>query len=91
MNRIKNINGMEHRSCGCENIASHWEKTTGSPRPVFCAASKCLETELVGVYAQVEGGGDEWYLIMLCPEHAKQAGNLEIRDSYKLVSHKQVC
>jgi hypothetical protein len=93
--KIQNINGTHDRECKCGSWFKHWENFSGQKRPSRCPAYGCGNTNLVG--AHVQKGGDSkdqsWYIYPLCASHNKHEGELEVSNSYKLVSanKKKTC
>ncbi|MBN2000926.1 hypothetical protein JW935_25500 [candidate division KSB1 bacterium] len=92
--KIKNINRTSQTTCVCGSWLDHWKKFSGQP-VTHCPASRCLNEDLVG--AHVQKGGDskdpEWYIYPLCTDHSSYLGELEVSDSYMLISanKKETC
>ncbi len=85
MIRIKNINGIEQKNCGCESLLKHWEKYSGQ-KVVYCQAVSCTNTNLAGALVQKVGDETEdWYVYPLCKAHHKTRGELSVYDQYKFV------
>lgn len=86
MAKVKNINGTSSTTCKCGSWLKHWENY--SKQTVnFCCEKSCLNKDLVGAHVQKAGSPDSnWYIIPLCNAHNKATGEIEVSDSYKLVS-----
>lgn len=86
--KLKNINGTSESDCKCGSWLDHWKKFSGQVVPSYCPARRCQEEELVG--AHVQKGGDstdkKWYIFPLCQKHNKHTGELDVSDSWNLVS-----
>ena len=85
--KVKNINGTAQNRCNCGTWLSHWEKFSGQ-KAIFCQADGCINTDLVGAHVQ-KGGGDpdqSWYIYPLCNRHNQYKGELDVSDSFELVS-----
>jgi hypothetical protein len=93
--KIRNINGTSDTTCKCGSWLKHWENFSRQARPSYCAASDCLKQELVGAHVQKGGASTDqkWYIYPLCADHNKHTGELDVSDSYKLVSanKKETC
>jgi len=84
--KIKNINGTSDTICSCGSWIKHWEKFSGQTTE-FYQANGCYNKDLVGAHVQKASGTDsKWYIYPLCNAHNKHSGELEVSDSYKLVS-----
>jgi hypothetical protein len=91
--RIKNINGTSDNDCKCGSWLRHWEKFSGQTTQ-WCQANGCIRTDVVGAHVQkATGSNSNWGIYPLCNEHNKHNGELEVSDSYKLVSanKKETC
>lgn len=91
--KIKNINGTSDTTCKCGSWLKHWEKFSGQTTKC-CQANSCAKTDVVGAHVQKATGSDnKWYIYPLCTEHNKHKGELEVSNSYKLVSanKKETC
>lgn len=92
---IRNINGTSQTTCNCGSWLKHWENFSGQIRPTYCPAFGCLKKDLLGAHVQKGGNSidHKWYIYPLCAEHNKYIGELEVSDSYKLVSanKKETC
>ena len=92
--KIRNINGTSQNTCKCGSWLKHWEKFSGQ-KATYCPASTCTKKDLVGAHVQKGGGSKDqnWYIYPLCGIHNKHKGELEVSDSYKLVSanKKETC
>ena len=95
MMKIRNINGTSGTKCSCGSWLAHWENFSGQKKPSFCQADGCLKKDLVGAHVQKGGGSTDqkWFIYPLCGDHNKDTGELEVSDSYKLVSanKKETC
>lgn len=86
MARIKNINGTSQNKCSCGSWLKHWEKFSGQTTS-FCIEKSCINKDLVGAHVQKANSFDsKWYIIPLCNKHNQSNGELEIIDTYKMVS-----
>ena len=65
-------------SCRCSSLLSHWERAkAGVARG--CGAIGCRHGHLLGVSVRkTEGSDEQFYVVPLCPFHAKQAGELPV-------------
>jgi hypothetical protein len=91
--KIKNINGTSDTTCSCGSWLKHWEKFSGQTTG-YCQANVCIKTDVVGAHVQKADSFDnKWYIYPLCNGHNQHAGELEVSDSYKLVSanKKETC
>jgi len=92
--KIKNINGTSQTTCSCGSWLKHWEKFSGQT-VTYCPVSACLKKDLVGAHVQKGGGSTDqnWYIYPLCNAHNQSTEELEVSDSYKLVSanKKETC
>jgi hypothetical protein len=91
--KIKNINGTSQAKCACGSRLKHWEKFSGQT-VAFCPVKDCLMKDLVGAHVQkANSSDDKWYIYPLCSAHNQATGELEVSDSYKLVSanKKETC
>lgn len=91
--KLKNINGTSQNVCSCGSWLKHWEKFSGQA-VTFCPVEKCLNKDLVGAHVQKTDSSDsKWYIFPLCNAHNKATEELEVSDSYKLVSanKKETC
>jgi len=85
--KVKNINGTSDTKCSCGSWLDHWKKFSGQA-VTFCPASGCFKTDLVGAHVQKGGGSSDqkWYIYPLCNAHNQHTGELDVSDSYTLVS-----
>jgi hypothetical protein len=93
MAKVKNINGTSQNNCSCGSWLKHWEKFSNQTTR-YCVATTCLGKDLVGAHVQKTNSNDQnWYIIPLCKSHNASSGEIEISDSYKLVSanKKETC
>ena len=91
--KIKNINGTSQTNCVCGSWLKHWEKFSGQTT-TYCPVKDCLKKDLVGAHVQKANSSDnKWYIYPLCNGHNQATGELEVSDSYKLVSanKKETC
>ena len=91
--KIKNISGTSQNKCTCGSWLKHWEKFSGQST-TYCPAKSCLKKDLVGAHVQkVDSSDNKWYIYPLCTTHNQSTGELEVSDSYKLVSanKKETC
>jgi len=91
--KIKNINGTSQNKCVCGSWLKHWEKFSGQS-VTYCPVKDCLNKDLVGAHVQMANSTDDkWYIYPLCSVHNQNSGELEVSDSYKLVSanKKETC
>ncbi|MHB8104525.1 MAG: hypothetical protein ACYDG5_03185 [Dehalococcoidales bacterium] len=91
--KIKNINGTSQTTCACGSWLKHWEKFSNQTT-AFCPVSTCLNKDLVGAHVQKSNSSDDkWYIYPLCNAHNQSKGELEVSDTYKLVSanKKETC
>ena len=93
--KIRNINGTSDSSCKCGSWIEHWENFSKQNRPTYCPVADCFEKDIVGAHVQKGAGSTDqkWYIYPLCSAHNKQTGELEVPDSYELVSanKKETC
>jgi len=95
--KIKNINGTSDTTCACGSWLKHWEKFSGQSVTVgvtYCPATGCLKKDLVGAHVQKSDSPDaRWYIYPLCSACNQHTGELEVSDTYKLVSanKKETC
>ncbi len=93
--KIRNINGTSDTTCRCGSWLAHWKNFSGQAAPTYCPAANCSNKDLVGAHVQKGGGSTDqkWYIYPLCEDHNKHKGELEVSDSYKLVSanKKETC
>lgn len=84
--KLKNINGTSQTTCSCGSWLKHWEKFSGQAI-AYCPVEGCLKKDLVGAHVQKAYGSDNnWYIYPLCNAHNQSTGELEVSDTYKLVS-----
>lgn len=85
--KIKNINGTTDNACKCGSWLKHWEKFSNQSTG-FCQAEQCTRTDVVGAHVQKGGSSSDqkWYIYPLCKEHNQYKDELEVSDTYKLVS-----
>lgn len=84
--KIKNINGTSANKCGCGSWLDHWKKFSGQTI-TYCCEKSCTKTDLVGAHVQKADGWDtNWYILPLCSAHNQSAIELEVSDTYTLVS-----
>jgi hypothetical protein len=92
--KVKNINGTTDNTCKCTSWLAHWKKFSQQTTN-YCQANGCTETDLVGAHVQKGGGSldGSWYIYPLCKKHNKHSDELEVSNSYKLVSAnvKETC
>ena len=92
--KIKNINGTSDNNCNCGSWIEHWKKFSGQSTD-YCQANNCTNKSPVGAHVQKGGGSTDqsWYIYPLCATHNKHSGELDVSDSYKLVSAnvKETC
>jgi hypothetical protein len=92
--KIRNINGTSDTTCKCGSWLKHWENFSGQTTN-YCQANGCSNKNPLGAHVQKGGGSTDqkWYIYPLCAEHNKHTGELEVSDSYKLVSanKKETC
>ncbi len=91
--KIKNINGTSQNTCSCGSWLKHWEKFSGQT-VTYCPVEKCLNKDLVGAHVQKADSSDgKWYIFPLCKIHNQAMGELQVSDSYRLVSanKKETC
>jgi hypothetical protein len=93
--KIRNINGTSHTHCVCGSWLAHWENFSGQTKPFYCPAIRCINTDIVGAHVQKGGQSTDqkWYIYPLCTDHNNHSGELEVSDSYNLVSanKKETC
>jgi hypothetical protein len=84
---LRNINGTSDTTCSCGSWFAHWQMFSGQS-VTYCPASNCLERDLVGAHVQKAGASTDqtWFVFPLCNAHNHHVGELEVSDSYKLVS-----
>lgn len=92
--KIRNINGTSDTKCRCGSWLAHWKKFSGQYIE-YCQANGCIKKDLVGAHVQ-EGDGStdqKWYIYPLCVDHNSYNGELDVSDSYELVSanKKETC
>ena len=91
--KVKNINGSSQSTCSCGSWLKHWEKFSGQTI-IYCPAGNCRNTDLVGAHVLKANSQDQkWYIYPLCKKHNHHIGELEVFNSYKLVSanKKETC
>jgi hypothetical protein len=91
--KIKNINGTSQTRCVCGSWLDHWKKFSGQTVS-YCPVTGCLNTDLVGAHVQKANSSDaKWYIYPLCNAHNKSTSDLEVSDSYNLISanKKETC
>mgnify|MGYP001611199750 CR=1 FL=1 len=91
--KLRNINGTSQNTCKCGSWLKHWEKFSGQ-KTEFCQANSCLKKDVVGAHVQKANSQDQnWYIYPLCNSHNQATGELEVSDSYQLVSanKKETC
>ena len=92
--KIKNINGTSDNICKCNSWISHWKKFSGQTTD-YCQANGCVKTDLVGAHVQKGGGSTDqnWYIYPLCNAHNQSTGELDVSNSFILVSAnvKETC
>jgi hypothetical protein len=92
--KLKNINGTSNNNCKCGSWIIHWEKFSGQTTG-YCQATGCNNKNPLGAHVQKGGGSADqcWYIYPLCDSHNKQSGELNVSDTYKLVSAnvKETC
>jgi len=91
--KLKNINGTSQTTCSCGSWLKHWENFSGQ-KVTYCPVEKCMNTDLIGAHVQKADSSDgSWYIYPLCKSHNQATGELQVSDSYKLVSanKKQTC
>jgi len=92
--KIRNINGTSDNNCSCGSWIAHWKKFSGQSTD-YCQATGCLKKDLVGAHVQKGGTSTDqkWYIYPLCGDHNKHKGELDVSDSYALVSanRKETC
>jgi len=92
--KIRNISGTSQATCKCGSWLKHWKKFSGQSGPICCPAGSCMNQDLVGAHVQKSDSSDgKWYIYPLCSVHNQSTGDLEVFDSYKLVSanKKETC
>jgi len=90
---ITNINGTSDTTCKCGSWLNHWKNFSGQ-EVTHCCEITCTKRDLVGAHAQRANPNDKkWYIIPLCSAHNQSTEDIEILDSYKLVSanKKETC
>ena len=93
MIRVKNINGTSNTTCKCGSWLKHWKNFSGQIT-ICCIEPSCTNIKLVGAHVQKANSTDnEWYIIPLCKEHNKNQDELDVLDTYALVSanKKETC
>ena len=92
MVKIRNIDGTSDNKCKCENWLDHWEKHSKLTTK-YCAERACTNKDIVGAHVQKTTSDMNWYIVPLCNSHNKSKGELEISDTYILVSAnvKETC
>lgn len=91
--KLTNINGMSDAACSCGTWLDHW-RTFSKQRIIHCPVPTCYGKDLVGVHVQkARDPAAAWYIFPLCTLHARHAGELEVSDSFDLVSanKQQTC
>ena len=93
MARIRNINGTSNNKRKCGSWLDHWKKHSKYDTN-YCVVKTCTGKDLVGAHVQTTISTDmSWYIIPLCNLHNKSKEELEISDTYELVSAnvKETC
>ena len=84
--KIQNINKTSDNICSCGSWLNHWKKFSGQT-VIYCPASSCHKTDLVGAHVQKANSSDnKWYIFPLCNSHNQHSGVLEVISNYNLVS-----
>ncbi len=90
--RIKNINGTSQMTCKCGSWLSHWKTYGGNSNVRYCAASTCINTDLVGAHVQKANSTDQgWYIAPLCKAHNNHTGTLEVSCTLVLANKSKTC
>lgn len=86
--KLKNINGTADNVCSCDSWIAHWENFSGEKAPGYCPVIMCTGKDIVGAHVQKGGNStnQNWYIYPLCKAHNKHVGELEVPDTYPLVS-----
>lgn len=85
--KVKNINGTSQTTCRCGSWLKHWQNFGGQRTPTYCPEKSCLNKDLLGAHVQKANSTNrKWYIYPLCAEHNKARGDLDVSDSYNLVS-----
>lgn len=80
MTLVKNINGTtaSTTTCKCGSWLQHWKNFT-TQTVIYCSASACTNTDLVGAHVQKANSTDEkWYIVPLCRAHNNSAEVLDV-------------
>jgi len=86
MSKVKNINGTSQNICSCGSWLQHWGNFSNQTTK-YCIEKSCINKDLVGAHIQKANSTDQnWYIIPLCKTHNASTEEIEISDSYKLVS-----
>lgn len=86
MTTIKNIKRIVSKNCDCGNWLDHW-LTLSNAIAKRCAACGCSnKTNLQGVHVQKTLNNNLWYIVPLCPNHAKENIELAVSDSTLFIS-----
>lgn len=91
--KVKNINGTSQTKCMCGSWLAHWKKFSGQ-NTEYCTEKSCTNKDLVGAHVQKANSTDtNWYIIPLCNAHNQATRELEVSDTYRLVSanKKETC
>ncbi len=84
--KVKNINGTSDTNCSCGSWIKHWEKFSGQHSD-HCQSVSCSNRNPVGAHVQKATGPDnKWYIYPLCDKCNQLKGELEVSDTYRLVS-----
>lgn len=83
---IKNILDASDEECTCGSWLRHWKKYSGQ-NVVYCPVTDCYNKDLVGAHVQIISEfDDKHYIFPLCKKHSMWEKDLEVSDSYFLVS-----
>ena len=84
---IRNINGTSDTACSCGSWLAHWQKFSRQTTE-YCQQKQCTNKDVLGAHVQKGAGSTDqkWYIYPLCTAHNKHVGELEVSDSYMLVS-----
>ncbi len=91
--KLKNINGTSDTTCSCGSWLKHWQKFSGQTTD-YCQVNGCTKKDVVGAHVQKANSSDnKWYIYPLCNTHNQATGELDVSDSYTLVSanKKETC